>query len=285
MGRIDSREHFHAQAAGRPFDHARFRPAYPHAAQPLGHALATERCFAWDRLAAVIDEGDRSLIEIREDGSAGRFRPLAELPTKLSPLLSSLGEAKRWIMLRDLGRWPEFKGLVEGVLAGIAPVAGPITGDLLKPVAFLFVSSPGLLTPLHFDPEYNILFQIAGRKRFSVIPAECGLPGKADNERFHRTGDNLLPWRPQLAESALHFDMGPGDALHVPFKAAHTVTVGDAPSISLSVTWRSRDSLLQDDAWAMNGLLARCGVRVSAPGARPWVRAGTLRALRRARIA
>ena len=80
-------------------------------------------------------------------------------------------------------------------------------------------------------------------------------------------------------------NMGPGDALHVPFKAAHTVTVGDAPSISLSVTWRSRDSLLQDDAWAMNGLLARCGVRVSAPGARPWVRAGTLRALRRARIA
>ena len=68
-------------------------------------------------------------------------------------------------------------------------------------------------------------------------------------------------------------------------KTPHTVTVGTEPSISLSVTWRSHSSLLQDDAWAMNGLLARCGVRAPEPGVRPWVRAGTLRALRRARLA
>ena len=74
-------------------------------------------------------------------------------------------------------------------------------------------------------------------------------------------------------------------ALHVPFKAPHTVTVGAEPSISLSVTWRSHSSLMQDDAWALNGLLGRYRVRLPAPGARPWLRAAALRTLRRARIA
>lgn len=285
MGRIDPLRAFGAHSADWPFDRARLRSAYPHTAKLLSHGLELERCFDWELLETIIDDGDRTLVEIREDGPEGRFKPLSDLPARLGPLVSSLRGSKRWIMLRDLGRWPVFEQVVDEVLGSIAPITEPHTGELLKPEAFLFISSPGLLTPLHFDPEYNILFQIAGQKRFSVLPQECGLPSASDNERFHRMGDNLLPWSPQLARDALHFEMGPGDALYVPFKAAHTVTVGDRPSISLSVTWRSRDSLMQDDAWAMNGLLARCGVRAPRPGNRPWVRAGTLRALRRARLA
>ncbi|HCO47115.1 MAG TPA: hypothetical protein DIT44_10790, partial [Erythrobacter sp.] len=123
------------------------------------------------------------------------------------------------------------------------------------------------------------------RKRFTILPPSCGLPSRSDNERFHRSGDNLLDWRPELAAQGWPFDLAPGDALHVPFKAPHTVTVGAEPSISLSVTWRSHSSLMQDDAWALNGLLGRYRVRLPAPGARPWLRAAALRALRRARIA
>lgn len=282
---MESRDVFAGQAAPWPFDDAPFEDAYPRTAQPLGHALAGESCFEWERLAQILEAGDRSLVEVREDAAEGRFKPLAVLPERLAPLVTSLDRSRRWIMLRDLALWPDFAPIVDEVLAAIAPVAEPETGALLKPVAFLFVSSPGLLTPLHFDPEYNILFQIAGRKRFTILPPECGLPSAGHNAHFHRTGDNLLPWTPQLAERGLHFDLGQGDAVYVPFKAAHTVTVGNTPSISLSVTWRSRESLLQDDAWAMNGLLARCGVRAPQPGARPWVRAGALRALRRVRLA
>lgn len=285
MERRERHDPTDADAAAAGFDRARLRAAYPHVAQPLEHALAGEPCFAWERLEQVIAAGDPDLIEIREDGAEGRFKPLPTLPRDVGASVATLGEARRWIMLRDLGRWTEFARVVEWVLRGLAPIAEPHTGAMLKPVAFLFASSPGLLTPLHFDPEYNILFQIAGRKRFSLVPQESGVPSRADNERFHRTGENLLGWTTQTARQARHFDLGPGDALYVPFKMAHTVTVADSPSISLSVTWRSRDSLLQDDAWAMNGLLARCGVRAPEPGVRPWMRAGTLRALRRARLA
>ena len=36
--------------------------------------------------------------------------------------------------------------------------------------AFLFISSPETLAPFHFDAEYNVLFQIAGRKDFILYP-------------------------------------------------------------------------------------------------------------------
>ena len=258
---------------------------YPRAAGSFAHALAEAPCFAWDRLAATIEAGKRSLVEVREDGPAGRFRQLAALPGDLRPLVSTLPQARRWIMLRDLARWPDFAELVADLVARIEPVVKPRTGAMVRPVAFLFVSSPGLLTPLHFDPEYNILFQIAGTKRFSVLQRDAGLPSREDNQRFHATGDNLLGWRQELEAQADHFALQPGDALHVPFKAAHMVRVGEAPSISLSLTWRSRDSLLQDDAWALDALLARRGLQLEPPGRRPWLRGTVMRALRRAHLA
>ena len=276
---------FEQGVATTRFERAPLWQAYPRSAQLMTHSLSADPVFDWGNLADIIANGDRSLIEVREDTPAGRFKVRRDLPNDLRPLVAELAGARRWIMLRELDRWPQFAPLVSDILAAIEPVVQLRTGPVLRPTAFLFVSSPGLVTPLHFDPEFNILFQIAGSKRFTLLPEEAGLPSQADNERYHRCGDNLLEWSPQMADQAMHYDLVPGAALYVPFKVPHTVRVGDVPSISLSVTWRSRDSLMQDDAWAMNGMLARCGMRAPPPGERAWLRAGALRVLRRARIA
>ena len=264
MSRMEFQHAFDAVAATPGFDRAPLWRAYPEAAHLLSHRLDIEPCFDWSRLADTIAAADRALIEIREDTPQQRFRVLPEHPADLRALVHGLAGTKRWIMLRELDRWPDFAPLVADILQAVAPVVETRTGAIVKPTAFLFISSPGLVTPLHFDPEYNILFQISGRKRFTILPPSCGLPSRSDNERFHRSGDNLLDWRPELAAQGWPFDLAPGDALHVPFKAPHTVTVGTEPSISLSVTWRSHSSLMQDDAWALNGLLGRYRVRLPA---------------------
>ena len=33
---------------------------------------------------------------------------------------------------------------------------------------FIFISSPGSITPFHMDPEYNFLLQIRGEKQISI---------------------------------------------------------------------------------------------------------------------
>src|SRR3546814_5379175 len=42
---------------------------------------------------------------------------------------------------------------------------------MLTPQGFLFISSPGSITPYHFDPEHNILLQLRGTKVMNVWPA------------------------------------------------------------------------------------------------------------------
>ena len=56
--------------------------------------------------------------------------------------------------------------------AEIEPLVARSTGAMLKREAFIFVSSPGAVTPFHIDPEHNILLQIEGRKTMNVYPAD-----------------------------------------------------------------------------------------------------------------
>ncbi|MEZ5892337.1 MAG: hypothetical protein R3C58_04230 [Parvularculaceae bacterium] len=62
----------------------------------------------------------------------------------------------------------------------------------------------------------------------------------------------------------------PGDALYVPVKAPHWVKVGEAVSVSLSITWRSRAS--DDEALLRrgNGWLRARGLNPPRPGSVPW---------------
>lgn len=271
--------------ADDPFDMDAFAVLYPQIAGTFAHGLASNPLFAWDRLAQIVDQGEEAMMQVRETLPDGRFEPIAHMPASKGSLVERLPHTQNWIMLRDLDRWPDFAPLVADIHAAIASVAQARTGDLLLPTAYLFLSSPGLLTPLHFDPEFNILFHISGDKDFTVLRSGAGVPNAQDNEIFHQDGDNLIVWQDCFAEQGETFALTPGDALHVPFKAAHCVKVGTTPSISLSVTWRSRDSLLQDDAWAMNAWLRRRGLAPSPVGPRFGLKGSAMRALRRLRLA
>jgi hypothetical protein len=51
--------------------------------------------------------------------------------------------------------------------------------------AFIFVSSPGAVTPYHVDFEYNFLLQIRGDKNITVFDAfDRSLLSEVQRERF-----------------------------------------------------------------------------------------------------
>jgi hypothetical protein len=170
MSRMELQHAFEQGAATTRFERAPLWQAYPQSAQSITHSLSADPVFDWGSLADIIANGDRSLIEVREDTPAGRFKVRRDLPTDLRPLVAELAGAHRWIMLREVDRWHQFAPLVSDIFAAIEPVVQLRTGPVLRPTAFLFVSSPGLVTPLHFDPEFNILFQIAGASGSPCCP-------------------------------------------------------------------------------------------------------------------
>lgn len=177
---------------------------------------------------------------------------------------------KSWMVLKAIEQDPEYSALLDDLLREIGGIALPATGPKLRREAFVFVSSPGSITPFHFDPEHNILLQIAGEKEMTVFSQhDRELASCEAHEQFHATGKYTLAWQDSFAGRGTPFALTPGDALYVPVKAPHFVRNGDAPSISLSITWRSAWSFEEADAHSFNALLRRLKLAPQPPSAWP----------------
>ena len=141
---------------------------------------------------------------------------------------------------------------------------------MMTPEGFIFVSSPEAVTPFHFDPEHNILLQLQGSKVMTQFPA--GDPRYAPDEvheSYHLGGPRELPWDDALLAGGTPFAIEPGEAVYVPVMAPHFVRNGPAPSLSLSITWRSEWSYAEAGSRCFNGLVRKLGVSPRAPGRWP----------------
>lgn len=171
-----------------------------------------------------------------------------------------------WMVIKFIEQHPDYRALLADTLAEIAPIVTAVTGDMLKLEGFVFLSSPGAVTPFHMDPEHNILLQLRGGKVMTVFPADDEelAPGEA-HEAFHNGGHRNLAWRAEFASRGEAFDLPAGKAIYVPVKAPHWVQNGPEVSVSLSITWRSEWSYRERYAREMNALLRRLGLDPAPP--------------------
>jgi hypothetical protein len=100
----------------------------------------------------------------------------------------------------------------------------------------------------------------AGDTRF--VPDET-------HETYHSGGPRELRWDAAMLEHGTQFALAPGEALFVPVMAPHFVKNGPAPSVSLSITWRSEWSYRESDARIFNAILRKRGFKPAAPGRFP----------------
>lgn len=215
---------------------------------------------------------------------AGRIRPVdveynrGDLPVGVDPAdtpanglsvaetIRRIEECGSWMVLKFIEQDEAYRGLLHEVLGDVAPAIRDATGEMLKREGFVFISSPGSVTPFHFDPEHNILLQIRGSKTMTIFPAddEAVVTG-IQHERFHNGGHRNLPWQDDLAAHGHPHELVPGQAVYVPVKAPHWVKNGPDVSISLSITWRSEWSYREEYARRMNHILRRTGMSPRAP--------------------
>src|SRR5205823_5790772 len=119
-------------------------------------------------------------------------------------------------------------------------------------------------TPVHFDPEHNLLLQIRGVKDMNVgrFTDPAALPREL--HRYYRGGHRNLE---ELPTDVRTFRMEPGDGAYVYPFAPHFVRNGPAVSISLSITFRTVASERFEKAHRFNAKVAkRLGVSLGEPG-------------------
>ncbi len=246
-----------------------FREAYPDKPRHLAHALAGHPLLSIDSLARLAQR-----IRPRDlEHNAATDLPLgisnADTPSNglsVHDTIARIDECGSWVLLKQVQQDPAYRDLLHDVLGELRPAIEPVTGRILKPVAFVFISSPEAVTPLHFDPEYNILFQIRGTKTMTLFPAEDGeIVTQQFRERYYLGGPRNLPWRDEFAARGREIHIAPGEAIYVPILAPHWVKTHDEVSVSLSLTWRSEWSFHQEDAHRFNSRLRRLGLDPSPP--------------------
>lgn len=251
---------------------AAFAAAYPRSPAKLTHHLTSHPLLELEALVDLAAALPAESIEYNPGRLPIGIAPEDVPAPTLSPAatIRAIETAGAWMAIKRIEQHPAYAALLDRVLAGLEPCVALETGAMLRREGFIFISSPGSVTPFHFDPEHNVLLQVRGQKTMTLFPEPDEAMFAAEvHEEFHRGEHHRnLPWRDEFSARGTQITIHPGEAIHVPVKTPHWVQNGPEVSISLSVTWRSEWSFAEADARAFNRVLRRVGLAPKSPA--PW---------------
>lgn len=251
----------------------KFASVYPLEPAQLTHKLVGHPLLELDALAALASRMDPATIQY--NAAVGLPLGLSDDETPANGLsvedtIATIDRCGSWVLLRLIEQDPLYRDLLHDVLAQLRPRIEPVTGPMRLLQAFIFISSPDAVTLPHFDPEYNILFQIRGSKTMTIFPADDReIVPHQFRERYFAGGPRYLPWQDRFDERGRAIRIGPGEAIYVPILAPHWVKTHGEVSVSLSLTWRSPWSFHHADAQRFNGMLRRLGLDPTPPNPYP----------------
>ena len=253
-----------------------FAAAYPDDSVHLKHQLADHPLLSLTALAQLAERMPSDRVEYNRGDLPLGIRP-EDTPANglsLSETLRTIDSNGSWAVLKNVERDPAYGALLDAALEDLRPLVEARTGPMLHREAFIFITSPGSVTPFHMDPEHNILLQIRSDKTMHVFPthdAETVPPQQS--ESFARGGHRNLVWQDRFMDRVKAVHLTPGEAVLMPVKAPHFVKNGDGVSVSFSITWRSVRSVAEGELHSLNARLRRRGLpllKVSRSPERQW---------------
>jgi len=196
-------------------------------------------------------------------------------------------ECESWMVLKYVEQDPEYRKLLERCLTEIRPYSEQVVPGMTQAQAFVFLTSPGSVTPYHIDPEHNFLLQIQGSKTIRQWDgADRSILSDEELESFYANRGRNLEYREEIAEKAWTYELQPGQGLHFPVTNPHWVQNGPEVSVSFSITFRTPDLDRRAGIYRINERMRRMGLSPQPVGAHPkrdWCKYQAYRFLRRLR--
>lgn len=249
---------------------------YPWKRFAVSHTLTDHPALSLERLVEVAQDLPRERVEYNLGTVDIGMQPEKVPLNGLTPAetVRRIEDNKSWIVLKYVEEIPAYRELLEQCLADIEQHTQRELRGIHAKQAFIFISSPGSVTPYHIDQEHNFLLQIRGQKTMHVWDPDdrVAMPEEAvEATVFGQDAHRNLPWDDAFRERGEAFTLTPGDGVYVPVHSPHWVKNGDAVSISLSITYRSSWSRRYVGLFAINAKLRSLGLRPSAVGKHPFV--------------
>ena len=191
--------------------------------------------------------------------------PMSDRPVE--EVLHRIEHAGAWIIMKHVEIDPAYAAVLNEFAEFVRDVSAPEQRHLLNnPEMLVLITSPKRMTSFHFDAEVNFLVQVQGSKLVWVCdPNDRSIVTEEEIERYYAGYQNAGTYKPGVEAKAEHFQLNPGEAVHIPTHGAHWVQNGDNISVSLSLNFELPPSKYKYVSVANHGL-RRIGLKPSKPG-------------------
>ncbi len=229
----------------------------------IGHHLCDHPLFQLERLLQLAKDLPESHLEYNA-GTLPVNQDQAKTPRNgLSPeeTIQRIRDCKSWMVMKWVETDPEYSALLEQCLAEVRPHTEPIAPGMRQPQAFIFVTSPGSVTPYHIDPEHNFLLQIRGSKIVRLFDGrDPTILTHQELEEFYSLRKRNMTLKDENRERCWKYDLQSGQGLHFPVTFPHWVQNGNEVSISFSITFRTPDLERRRATYQFNHRLRKWGM-------------------------
>ncbi|WP_426528008.1 hypothetical protein [Bradyrhizobium sp. McL0615] len=234
------------------------------------HHLEHHPLFAIPRLVNIAE----SAVEKR--GPRNVYVPddpeLKNLPWKqrLPEAVRRIEGGSLWLKISQLQELhSDYRDLLQDILAQMEDFSGlPLRRTVTWAGLTVFIASPNVVTPYHFDHDTNFLFQIRGEKDVYLFDRSVVL--EQEIEHFY-AGDLMAgKFREGMIDKSGVFHLAPGTAVHHPPLAPHLIKNADNVSISLSMFYADRFLDERARTYQANYCMRRLGLRPRPPGQDPF---------------
>jgi hypothetical protein len=220
---------------------------------PVHHELTGHPLLQLDSLVALAGRLERtgSVRAHADDATPGTSFTSAPdthpIRLGIDETIRRIEESRAWMALHNIQNDPLYRGLVDEVLDHVRPMIEPKDPGMCHRAGWVFVTSPGAVTPYHLDHEHNFILQVLGKKSIHVFdPLDRAIVSERALELFHmKLSRELVVYSDEIEKKAQVFEAVPGTGAYMPTTAPHWVKNGDGVSITVSFTYYTARTLRQ----------------------------------------
>jgi len=231
----------------------------------LHHELTTHPLIQPEALAELaaslppdeVEHNSGKVDAVAPDGSV----PQADLTP--SEIVSTIETNNCWIVLQ-IHEAPAYRELYDALFDELRPHLPAEQGEIVQRQAVFFLATGGSTTPAHIDLEHGLLLHLRGEKQVQVGDFPDLRTAQRKIERMHMGEHRNVAQPPQ---DPAHFDLRPGDGVHIPAFTPHLIQTAPGPvSLSLTIALKTEATMRESAVYRANAHMRRLGLKPRRPG-------------------
>lgn len=236
----------------------------------FSHNLSTHSSFEIENIKKLITDLPRYKVVISSDN--------AELKTDFESILvnnkgdmdldgvfSNLKNSQSYIALSGFENHELFKKIHDDIVHDIKKMLKKSKrNDFVTGATFwMFIASPKIVTPFHFDRFSNFILQIKGEKTLAVFPHfRDDLIPQVECEKYSDGEKVKTLWKEEIDSEAKKYHFKASQAVHIPYTSGHYVQNGQEDiSITLSIFFHTKQTLRWSRAHRFNNRIRKLGLK------------------------